>query len=311
MIIRNEDINAYHANDADSNSSINDLVSKGPLYYEGIHIKKSFQRDTTKALIVGQAFEDFLCDIDGFDKKYVFKPKKDKANPDFKDWNGATKEGKAWKASHFGYIILDGELRDDFTAMKRNILNHPAASRIIAGCETQVSLRFDSKDYGMALQSRPDWINFTGNADSRGLPYSADLKTTINFNEVFDAFDPQSPINGRVILKNGYHRQAALCHYCGIQEPELADMVHFLIFIEKTFPYRVAVIELDPNYLGIGMRELDTGLKTLGACITANRWPLGPEDVIKLVPPQYAEAKAARLFNDQNGNEFHGEEEAA
>jgi hypothetical protein len=288
MIIRGMPMAQYHGEKGwASNSSINLFRDYGPKGYHDVKVSGIHPQKETEALLFGKAFDEFLIGTpESFAAQYWFKPEgmefRSAKDKEFRD-----------DLLNRNIGILKSEWSEVFKRMKDAILSHEGARDLMEGCETQVSIRNHFERWpNLGVQTRPDWLNLKGNNRTSGLPYIADLKTTLDYREWVDEFDVNNPYAGRAVWKNGYHRQAGLAQMLLAQEDEVRAVSpdgvteQFLIVAEKAWPWRVGVFKLHPKTLDLGLGQVEHLLDLMNACHTADRWPNGVLDpVINLPEP--------------------------
>jgi hypothetical protein len=292
----------YHGEDGwMSNSKMNGFRDKGPNGFRDEYVLKTRQRKETEALLFGRAFDEYFFGTPKtFAEQFVFKPE----GMDFK-----SQKNKDWRDEllNQGISILDFKWEETFKRMKHAIETHPGASELLKEGEAQVSIRNRFTRWpSFGVQTRPDWLNVKGSEITSGLPYLVDLKTTLDYREWFDEFDPGNPRAGRAVWKHGYHRQAGLAQMLLAQEDEIRAVspegvtVQFLLVVEKDWPFRVGVFKLHPKTLDMGLGEMEHLLDLVNSCYVANKWPNGyQEPVIDLPEPtQFKEDEYARTTVD-------------
>ena len=329
MILKNVPILAYHSHGSVSNSKLKTFRDVGPYYFKKKYIDKTVHDKPTEALIFGGAFDAYLTEPDKYAECYTVKPEtytneKGEENP----WHGGSNTCKAWLAANQDKQILDGDWPHTFEKMKESLLEHPIIGAIISHPDTQaqVTLRHQSKAFGIEMQTRPDWINLKGitgvdmgepifdgmddegmpkwknPADAFAKPFIADLKTTNDFSDWFDWCQPTSDRAIRSVLKYSYHRQAALAQHVAIQDPEIGKVEQFLIVIEKSEPFRCGVFQISDAVLDEGFLSIERDLTRLKRCMETNEWPNSPDGVITINRTQWLKDQADRerdAFEDE------------
>lgn len=326
MILRNLPMNDYHAHSAVSNSKLKDFHDGGPLYFKKKHIDKTIHEERTEALLYGAAFDTLLTEPERFQELYAVKPT---------GMSFATKEGKQWKIENLlgptpgvERDIIPEQVHKDFEEMRESLLAHPIIGVIIThpDSEAQVSLRHQSKPFGIEMQTRPDWINLKGitgvnmgpsifvGMDDEGMPkwkdpaeafskpFIADLKTTQNFSDWFDWCQPTSDRAIRSVVKYAYHRQAALAQHVAIQDPAIGKVEQFLIVVEKQEPFRCGVFQISDAVLDEGFLSIERDLQRLKRCMDSNEWPNSPPSLVMINKTQWLKDQADRerdAFEDE------------
>lgn len=167
------------------------------------------------------------------------------------------KRGKVWTepaeaARAEGKIPLKTAEWNQVRAMRDSILAHPLAGRALTGHRAEASVFWDED--GLPLKCRPDAWN---------LDMLFDLKTTVNA-------DPRE--FGRTAHNLGYHQSHA--HYVdGVKAATGEDLPFVFILCEKTPPYLVSVVELDPEAVELGRRLNERAKDIYRECAAADNWP--------------------------------------
>lgn len=203
--------------------------------------------------------------------------------PDLEVVEAASWTGKAAQAAQreiraAGAIPLLPNQMADLDAMVAAIRRHPIASALFQpGFGTaERSLYWRDPMTGVTCRARPDWL--PDPTDGRFIV--PDLKTTAKGD--LDSLQ-------KSIYKFGYHIQAAW-YLNGIKACGLAERPVFVfVFIEKTAPHLITVVQLDHNALDIGRRQGATARHIFRECMDSGRWPAYADDVEILALPAYIE----------------------
>lgn len=235
------DADTYRTSDGIATSDIKYILPpKTPAHYHAWRTGQ-IEREETRAMLIGTLCHLAVLEPDQLEKSFVVKP-------DGKEGDARTKEGKEWKERHAGLTILDAKEATMLAGMKASVATHAAASVLLEGSKREVSL-YDQHRSGLKIKGR---IDILGNG------FVADVKTA----EAGDAAGFSS-----AIFRYNYHVQAAM--YC-----QLAKVERFLfIAVEKVPPFAVAVYELSPTALQIGLNALNNALDLIAKCQDANEWP--------------------------------------
>lgn len=301
-IIRGESIADYHANDAESSSSLK-IFRHSPLLYHRVYNEKSYQIPETRALIVGRAID--CLEFDGreeYAKRFAITPKTYPAEDGSpKPWTGNADYCKSWQRAQAmrGLEVISAHEALAIEWMHDAIKRHPVAQALLSQGEPQVTFRLSSDRFGMDLQVRPDWWNEKPlevpelGLSTAGLGYQCDLKSTIAFDSWFDVNDPEDLRSGRPVYDLGYYRQAGLAQWVAYQD--VGQTAHFLIVVEKVQPFRCGVFEMTSAYLDMGFKEIGEDLQRLRNCQLTNIWPGSVERVMRLAPQEWMEQRGMRM----------------
>ena len=214
------------------------LPPRTPAHYHAYRTGQ-IRREETRALVLGTLCHLAVLEPDKLHNAYVVRPE----GIDLR-----TKEGKAWKESAGDLPILDSNEATMLAGMTAAVSAHPAASGLLEGSQREVSL-YDSHRTGLKMKGRLDVL---------GDGFVGDVKTA-------EAGDMQGFASA--IFRYNYHIQAAM--YC-----QLAKVERFtFIVVEKVPPFAVAVYELSPTALQIGLSALNNALELIAQCQDRNEWP--------------------------------------
>jgi len=172
-------------------------------------------------------------------------------------------------------------LAKDYTkveVMADAIRRHPLAGPLFTpgtGVAEQ-SLFWQDQRTGIWRRARPDWVK---NGGPRTI--CVDYKTTADAS--LDALE-------RAIYTYGYNMQGPW-YLDGLRALGLADENAQFIFVfqEKTAPYLITVVGLDPTALQIGAAKNCRAIDTYRECIETGHWPAYLDDIAYLSLPIWAE----------------------
>lgn len=292
---------AYHAAPAISASKLA-VFRKRPLLFKRTYIDQAVTKKRTKALDEGGGFDCSLFDGDEvFAANYICKPEAYiNADGESKPWSGNSNTCKAWmrEQEDAGRTILDPDAMVRFRAMREAIRGSEFASALLAQGEAQISIRRHSQEFDLDLQVRPDWLSMKPidrpdlGLQSHGRPYIVDVKTTEDFNDWFDATDPDDTRRGSPVHKWGYHFQGGMCQWVAFQD--IGETAHFLLVVEKREPFAVGVMIMSGEYLNVGWERCRIDLHNLKRCMATNVWPNSPAHPVVISPPSFLLDKATR-----------------
>jgi hypothetical protein len=255
---------AYHAHSALGSSSIRTLTSKTPAHY-------AYQRNRpaySGAFDIGTAahsviLEDTFAGIQEVEAD---------------NWmTKAAKEAKAAARAAGKTPLLAKELAQ-VRAMRDSVMNDPRARATLEGGTPEVSVFWDHET-GTPLKCRPDkWT--PDHADGQLI---VDLKTTVSA-------DPED--FAKSVGSFGYHQQEA--HYVDGLKAHGFDPKFMFVLVEKTAPYLVNVVELDPYAVALGRAANEKAIRLYNECSKNNRWP-GYQTTRPVSLPVWAERQAEEL----------------
>lgn len=262
-IHKNVPIDDYHNSPGISSSGIS-LILDCPKRYWHEYLSGETVRESTKAIVIGQALHTLALEPDTFSDRFFVMPDTDRRTRAGKEeWENALRSlGTRTAISADEFMIAD--------SMAASIRKHPMFRKLAGNGNIEDSILWKDEETGALLRSRPDYYNDF---------LIVDLKTT----------DDASPAAfARSIAAYGYHRQAAMaCDALTSQTGfEYDSVVQFVV--EKNPPWLVAVYLLSPESIDQGRLEYMRGAQIYQDCMEKNEWP-GYEEVIKDIDlPKYA-----------------------
>lgn len=192
-----------------------------------------------------------------------------------------TKEVKAQVAEirATGGVPLKRAAYDEIQAMAAKLREHPMAAALLnpAHGRPELSLFWNDPRTGVGQRARVDWLH----ERAGGRTVIVDYKTTINAHP--DALS-------KTLHTYGYHIQGAF-YADGAQTLGLGDddTLFVLIFQEKTAPYLVSCVQLDPHALRTG-RDLKAWATDIYAeCTASGHWPGYGDGIDYVSLPPWAE----------------------
>jgi len=242
----------YHADPALGSTSLKTLATKTPAHYQ--HYLK--HPKSSPAFDLGTAAHSLILEGDESGVVVI---------------DVDSKRGKAWtepadKAEAEGKIALTSKEWAQVKGMRDSVMAHEEASKLFTGHKAEQSVFWDED--GLPLKCRPDaWQP----------SLLIDLKTTLSA-------DPNE--FGKTAHNFGYHQSAA--HYIdGVKAATGEELPFKFVLIEKTAPYLVSVVSLDPEAIIYGRQLNDRAKRIYRECIESGNWPGYPSsDSVSL--PNYA-----------------------
>lgn len=236
-------------------------VLKRPSEYWGFspYNPNPFEKPEKDSLEFGKAAHMLLLGEDGFKERYVLRPEKypdEKGNE--KPWSGNANWCKKWIAdqkkagrvvitdTEIGHIKHIANSLSSKEAIRLGILNGRIERSIFA------------KHGNIWIKTRPDVVpNDSGDY--------VDLKTAASVDD-----DSLS----KAIYSHGYHVQAGLLRMI-VREILGADAFSSFtfVFVEKTPPYDVRVMQLKDEDIDLGEQLARKAIATVKECLKRNDWP--------------------------------------
>lgn len=250
-----------------SSSILRMLRDKTPAHvrawYDGL------DEDPTPAMVFGRAYHARVLEPDTFAERFSVLPD---FGPLQSSKNRAARD--EWLAERPGLTVLSRDALDKIEAMHAALVAHPVVAGIIRDGVSEVTMRWQDEETGVACKARADWY-----VASRG--FFMDLKTT----------EDASPTGfARSIEKYGYHIQHA--HYAeGARVCGLPIKNYLIVAQEKEAPYLPAVYHLDAASEQRGFAIRDAGLRTLQECMASGQWP-GYPGITEIALPAWAMGKS-------------------
>ena len=195
---------------------------------------------------------------------------------DAPDWRGkAAKEQRDEARAEGKTPLLAADYRA-VMAMADAVLCDPLAGPLFTDGRPEVSLFWRDWVTGVDRRARVDWLP---NPTPAGRLALVDLKTAASA-------DPQAI--RQAVAKFRYEMQAAW-YIDGAYALELGDDIGFrFVFVEKSPPHLVTVVELDAAALSAGRTRNDEALRIFAECQATDVWPGYCDDVQVIALPPWA-----------------------
>jgi len=229
---------AYHRDPALGSTSLKTLATRTPAHYQWDKTHPKF----SDAFTLGTAAHSLILEDDTSGIEIV---------PADNWLTKAAKEAKAEALAAGKQPLLLKEMAQ-VVAMRDAVMDNPAAREAFTGHRAEQSVFWD--EGGQMFKCRPD-------AWKPGL--LVDLKTTVNA-------DPRE--FGKTAYNFGYHQSAA--HYQDGVHKVTGDMLPFtFVLVEKTAPYLVSVVTLDPEAVEAGRSLNERAKRIYTECTKTGNWP--------------------------------------
>ena len=190
--------------------------------------------------------------------------------------HGRTKEGKVaqnpaatsmWKAAdqkarQMGKSCITKEQMGIAQIMAGRVFAHPIAAKLldIDNGVAEYSGYWHDDETSVRLRLRPDWVY----TPQRGRAIYVEYKSAISA-------EPKE--FEKSVGTFGYHCQAAW-QLDGLAEVEVSDdAAHLFIVQQKTPPFLVSVVQLDPEAIELGRRQNRRAIDIYAECSDRNQWP--------------------------------------
>jgi hypothetical protein len=244
------------------------LPPKTPSHYAA-HMAGETKREQTKAMLLGTMSHLAVLEPHKLDAAFVEKP----SDIDFR-----TKAGKEWRESIGATPILDADEARAVRGIRDSIAAHSAAKRLLKGCDSEVAM-FGEHRTGLWIKGRVDALK----VDSDNEAAIVDVKTT-SAGADYGTFSRQA-------AQLNYHLSAAwYCHLAGLNG--LPPARFYWIAVEVAPPFAVAVYEIHPDALDLGVGMMNDALELIAQCEDEGVWPGYGATVQALNLPAWAYGKA-------------------
>jgi hypothetical protein len=243
-----------------------------PAHYAA-HMAGETKREPSKAMTLGVVSHVAVLQPQLLDTAFVEKPQG-------KEGDFRTKEGKEWKAKMGTTPILDADEARAVRGIRDSIAAHDAAKALLAGCDSEVAM-FAEHRTGLWIKGRVDALK----VESDNEAVIVDVKTT-SAGADYGTFSRQA-------ASLNYHVSAAwYCHLAGLNG--LPPARFYWIAVEVAPPFAVAVYEIHPDALDLGVGMMNDALELIAQCEDAGEWPGYAPEVQCLNLPSWVYGKGAQ-----------------
>jgi hypothetical protein len=243
-----------------------------PAHYAA-HMAGETKREPSKAMLLGTMAHVAVLEPTKLDTAFVEKP-------EGKEGDFRTKEGKEWKAKMGNTPILDADEARAVRGIRDSIAAHDAAKALLAGCDSEVAM-FAEHRSGLWIKGRVDALKVESDMNS----VIVDVKTT-SAGADYNTFSRQAALLN-------YHVSAAwYCHLAGLNG--LPPCRFYWIAVEVAPPFAVAVYEIHPDALDLGVGLMNDALELIAQCEDAGEWPGYAPEVQCLNLPAWVYGKGAQ-----------------
>ena len=190
---------------------------------------------------------------------------------DAASWRGKEAQEAQAKARAEGKAPILAKDVPTVKAMAEAVRTHPTASRLLEQPGRPEVSAFWNDDEWVQRRCRVDYLTDSG--------INVDRKSTVS--------GTRSKIQ-RSVIDYGYDLSAAW--YEDVLRGVGVDLTATaFVFVEKTPPYRVRVVELSPDFIDRGRRLATRALEIYRDCVEADQWPnYDDPDFTTIHPPAWA-----------------------
>ena len=247
------------------------LPPKTPAHYAA-HMAGELKREPSKSMTLGIVSHVAVLQPKLLDTAFVEKPQG-------KEGDARTKEGKEWRASIGSIPILDADEARAVRGIRDSIAANKAARELLAETQSEVAL-FGEHRTGLQIKGRVDALKVPNDLEC----VIVDVKTT-SAGADYNTFSRQA-------ASLNYHVSAAwYCHLCGLNG--LPPARFYWIAVETSAPYAVAVYEIHPDALDLGVGMMNDALGLIAQCEDEGVWPGYAPEVQCLNLPSWVYGKGA------------------
>ena len=248
------------------------LPPKTPSHYAA-HMAGETKREPSKAMMLGTMAHVAVLEPQKLDAAFVEKP-------EGKEGDFRTKEGKEWKAKMGNTPILDADEARAVRGIRDSIAANRAARDLLAETQSEVAL-FAEHRSSLWIKGRVDALKVVDDMES----VIVDVKTTSAGADYLTFSRQAASLN--------YHVSAAwYCHLAGLNG--LPPARFYWIAVEVAPPYAVAVYEIHPDALDLGVGMMNDALELIAQCEDAGVWPGYAPEVQCLNLPSWVYGKGAQ-----------------
>jgi exodeoxyribonuclease VIII len=242
-----------------------------PSHYAA-HMAGEIKREPSKAMTLGVVSHVAVLQPHLLDTAFVEKPQG-------KEGDFRTKEGKEWKAKMGNTPILDADEARAVRGIRDSIAAHDAAKALLAGCDSEVAM-FAEHRSGLWIKGRVDALKVVDDMEC----VIVDVKTT-SAGADYNTFSRQA-------ASLNYHVSAAwYSHLAGLNG--LPPARFYWVAVETSAPFAVAVYEIHPDALDLGVGLMNNALGLIAQCEDEGVWPGYAPEVQCLNLPSWVYGKAA------------------
>jgi exodeoxyribonuclease VIII len=247
------------------------MPPKTPAHYAA-HMAGETKREPSKAMMLGTMAHLAVLEPQQLDTAFVEKP-------EGKEGDFRTKEGKEWKAKMGTTPILDADEARAVRGIRDSIAANKAAKELLSETQSEVAL-FAEHRSGLWIKGRVDALKVVDDMES----VIVDVKTT-SAGADYNTFSRQA-------ASLNYHVSAAwYSHLAGLNG--LPPARFYWVAVEVAPPYAVAVYEIHPDALDLGVGLMNDALGLIAQCEDDGVWPGYAPEVQCLNLPSWVYGKAA------------------
>jgi exodeoxyribonuclease VIII len=240
-----------------------------PAHYAA-HMAGETRREPSKAMLLGTMAHLAVLEPSKLDGAFVEKPE----GIDFR-----TKLGKEWKESVGAMPVLDQDEARAVRGIRDSIAANKAAWDLLAETQSEVAL-FAEHRSGLWIKGRVDALKVESDMNS----VIVDVKTT-SAGADYGTFSRQA-------ASLNYHVSAAwYSHLAGLNG--LPPCRFYWIAVETTAPFAVAVYEIHPDALDLGVGMMNDALGLIAQCEDEGVWPGYAPEVQCLNLPSWVYGRGA------------------
>jgi hypothetical protein len=205
-----------------------------------------------------------------------------------KDWRSKAAQDQRDEARANGFIPLLAPELERVEQMAAAIQDHPVAGALLdprGGGQAELSMFWQEPEFGVWCRGRLDWL--AAQRTSFGQPIVCDYKTSA-------CAEPET-FARKSAGEFGYHCQAAW--YSDGYFMLTGEQPAFLFVVqEKTPPYLVSVVQLDPESEQIGRERNQRAIERYRDCAASGIWPGYTDDIELITLPPWQRSRGDDLL---------------
>jgi exodeoxyribonuclease VIII len=245
------------------------LAPKTPAHYAA-HMAGETRREPSKAMMLGTMAHVAVLEPQKLDSAFVERPE----GIDLR-----TKLGKEWRESVGAMPVLDQDEARAVRGIRDSIAANKAAKELLAETQSEVAM-FAEHRTGLWIKGRVDALKVVDDMEC----VIVDVKTT-SAGADYNTFSRQA-------ASLNYHVSAAwYSHLAGLNG--LPPARFYWIAVEVAPPYAVAVYEIHPDALDLGVGMMNDALGLIAECEDEGVWPGYAPGVQCLNLPSWVYGKGA------------------
>jgi hypothetical protein len=275
----------YHGHEESiSRSAIMDFMDSPYKYWANYINPERKERESTPAMLFGEAFHTLILEPSEFDKRFSVSPEierlpkvgllRDLGRPEYdkqkRERDSISLANKIrqeeFETESEGKKLLTSKEYETLKEMRECLLKHPKAMGLIEGAACEQSYFWIDEHSGFMIKARPDILHSN---------MIVDLKT---------CRDASPRAFQGAMVDGGYHIQGAIIRD-GVMVLEGRDIPNVInIAVETRYPYQIGIYMIDEFALEHGHLQYKQALLDMKAAFEKNEFPSYGVQTISLPP---------------------------